>query len=103
MDRPVFFQELRRVLQREGFTTQAVQDGLLPVEWDGHPLCQISEGASTRYTHTDVDTPEREQACQRATDLACMVREYTTPRDLPLSNEQCSVPISSTTLTVPLV
>lgn len=78
MDRAVFFQELRRVLQREGFTTQAVQDGLLPVEWDGHPLCQISEGASTRYTHTDVDTPEREQACQRATDLACMVWEYTT-------------------------
>ena len=77
MDRAVFFQELRRVLQREGFTTQAVQDGLLPVEWDGHPLCQISEGASTRYTHTDVDTPEREQACQRAA-LACMVREYTT-------------------------
>lgn len=78
MDRAVFFQELRRVLQREGFTTQAVQDGLLPVEWEGHPLCQISEGASTRYTHTDVDTPEREQACQRAADLACMVREYTT-------------------------
>ena len=78
MNQEVFFQELRRVLQREGFTTQAVQDGLLPVEWDGHPLCQISEGASTRYTHTDVDTPEREQACQRATDLACMVWEYTT-------------------------
>ena len=78
MDRAVFFQELRRVLQREGFTTQAVQDGLLPVEWDGYPLCQICEGASTRYTHTDVDTPEREQACQRAADLACMVREYTT-------------------------
>lgn len=26
MDRAVFFQELRRVLQREGFTTQAEQD-----------------------------------------------------------------------------
>lgn len=77
MNQEVFFQELRRVLQREGFTTQAVQDGLLPVEWDGHPLCQISEGASTRYTHTNVDTPERELACQRATDLSCMVWEYT--------------------------
>lgn len=103
MDRAVFFQELGRVLQREGFTTQAEQDSLLPVEWDGHPLCRITEGGGVRYRQEDVATLEREQACEQATHLAGIAREYTTPRDLPLSNEQCSVPISSTTLTVPLV
>ena len=78
MDQEVFFQELRRVLQREGFTTQAVQDGLLPVEWDGHPLCRITEGGGVRYWQENIANLEREQACQRAADLACMVREYTT-------------------------
>ena len=74
MNQEVFFQELRRVLQREGFTTQAVQDGLLPVEWDGHPLCRITEGGGIRYRQEDVATLEREQA----THLAGTVREYMT-------------------------
>ncbi len=78
MKRDTFFQELSRVLQREGFTTQAEQDSLLPVEWDGHPLCRITEGGGVRYRQEDVANCEREQACQRAADLACMVREYTT-------------------------
>ena len=66
MNQEVFFQELRRVLQREGFTTQAVQDGLLPVEWDGHPLCRITEGGGVRYWQENVANLEREQACQRS-------------------------------------
>ena len=78
MKRDTFFQELSRVLQREGFTTQAEQDSLLPVEWNGHPLCRITEGGGVRYRQEDVANLEREQACQRAADLACMVREYTT-------------------------
>lgn len=78
MDRAVFFQELRRVLQREGFTTQAEQDSLLPVEWDGHPLCRITEGGGVRYRQEDVATLEREQACEQATHLAGTAREYIT-------------------------
>ena len=78
MKRDTFFQELSRVLQRKGFTTQAEQDSLLPVEWDSHPLCRITEGGGVRYRQEDVANCEREQACQRAADLACMVREYTT-------------------------
>ena len=33
---------------------------------------------SVRYWQEDVVTPERERACERATDLACTVREYMT-------------------------
>ena len=54
------------------------QDELLPVEWDGLPLCRITADGGVRYWQEDVATPERERACERATDLACTVREYMT-------------------------
>ena len=78
MDREQFYRELCTVLGREGFTTQPEQDDLLPVEWDGLPLCRITEGGGVRYWQEDVATAEREQACERVTDLACTVREYMT-------------------------
>ena len=78
MDREQFFRELCTVLGREGFTTQPEQDDLLPVEWDGSPLCRITEGGGVRYWQEDVATSERDQACERATNLACMVQEYMT-------------------------
>ena len=64
MDRKQYFEELHIALTREGFTSQPKQGELLPVEWGGLPLCRI--------------TPERKRACERATDLACTVREYMT-------------------------
>ena len=78
MNREQFFQELRTALHREGFTPQPEQDELLPVEWDGLPLCRITADGGVRYWQEDVATPERERACERATDLACTVREYMT-------------------------
>ena len=78
MDREQFFRELCTVLGREGFTTQPEQDDLLPVEWDSRPLCRITEGGWVRYWQEDVATSERNQACERATNLACMVQEYMT-------------------------
>ena len=78
MDREQFFRELCTVLGREGFTTQPEQDDLLPVEWDGSPLCRITEGGGVRYWQEDVATSERDHACERATNLACMVQEYMT-------------------------
>ena len=78
MNREQFFQELRTALHREGFTPQPEQDELLPVGWDGLPLCRITADGGVRYWQEDVATPERERACERATDLACTVREYMT-------------------------
>ena len=76
MDRKQYFEELHIALTREGFTSQPEQDELLPVEWDGLPLCRITADGGVRYWQEDVATPERERACERATDLACTVREY---------------------------
>ena len=63
MNREQFFQELRTALHREGFTPQPEQDELLPVEWDGLPLCRITADGGVRYWQEDVATPERERAC----------------------------------------
>ena len=49
MNREQFFQELRTALHREGFTPQPEQDELLPVEWDGLPLCRITADGGVRY------------------------------------------------------
>ena len=78
MDRKQYFEELHIALTREGFTSQPEQGELLPVEWDGLPLCRITADGGVRYWQEDVATPERERACERATDLACTVREYMT-------------------------
>ena len=42
------------------------------------PLCRITADGGVRYWQEDVATPERKRACERATDLACTVREYMT-------------------------
>ena len=69
MDRKQYFEELHIALTREGFTPQPEQDELLSVEWDGLPLCRITAEGGVRYWQEDVATPERERACERATDL----------------------------------
>ena len=74
MDRKQYFEELHIALTRGGFTSQPEQDELLPVEWDGLPLCRITADGGVRYWQEDVAMPERERACERATDLACTVR-----------------------------
>ena len=56
MNREQFFQELRTALHREGFTPQPEQDELLPVEWDGLPLCRITADGGVRYWQEDVAT-----------------------------------------------
>ena len=48
MNREQFFQELRTALHREGFVPQPEQDELLPVEWDGLPLCRITADGGVR-------------------------------------------------------
>ena len=78
MNKELYFKELGIVLSRSEFTALPEQDELLPVEWDGLPLCRITADGGVRYWQEDVATPERERACERATDLACTVREYMT-------------------------
>jgi len=78
MNREQYFEELRIALGWKGFSVQPKQDELLPVEWEGLHLCRITDSGSVLYRQEDVSTIEREQACEKATGLACTIREYMT-------------------------
>ena len=71
-----YFTELAVVLKRDGLETMPIEDGLLPVLLDGHPICQISGGGNVRYRPEDVAAETMEQALQKATDTAETVSEY---------------------------
>ena len=76
MIRERYFKELAIVLQKEGFTPLPEQEQRLPVAWNGHRLCWITETGGVRYVPQDVNTIEAEHACAKAIDLAAAVQEY---------------------------
>lgn len=71
-----YFTGLAIALKREGLETMPLEDGLLPVLLDGHPICQISGGGSVRYRPEDMVAEHLERALQKATDTAETVSEY---------------------------
>ena len=73
-----YFSELSLRLSKEGYTVHIGETDYLSADWQGLPLCRITADGGVRYWQEDVATPERQRACERATDLACTVREYMT-------------------------
>lgn len=76
MNHEAYVRELSTCLQREGFALLPEEESLLPVEWNGAPLCWISESGSIRYRPED--TSEMNAALSKATEITRMVREYMT-------------------------
>ncbi len=65
-----YFEEAGRALRRGGFEVGSVdEDGLLPVRWQGQPLCRVDEG-DVRYRPDDVSQPDRTDALSEATRIA---------------------------------
>ena len=73
-----YFAELKLALQKAGYTVQPVEDGLLPTEWNGRRLCQVTESGGIRFRTDDTTDPAAEVARGRVADIAGVVREYTT-------------------------
>ena len=48
----------------------------MPVEYHSQRLCRINEQGNVFYRQEEVDSPEREKACAKATDIAGTVLEY---------------------------
>ena len=71
-----YFSELTLRLRQAGFTVLPQEGGLLPVEWDGRPLCLITSDGSIRCRQEDIEGPDRELAGQQAIDLAAITAEY---------------------------
>lgn len=73
-----YFLELRIILQDAGYTVQAKEAELLPVEWNGKPLCRITGSGSIRYRQEDMVDLDTEMARNRAIDIASVTMEYMT-------------------------
>ncbi len=61
-----YYQEVGRTLRRGGFEVRGVdEEGLLPVRWQGQPLCRVAE-EGVRYRSDDVSQPDRAAALREA-------------------------------------
>ena len=76
MKRDLYFKELAVALGRAGFTPLPQENDSLPVEYHRQRLCRINEQGNVFYRQEEVDSPEREKACAKATDIAGTVLEY---------------------------
>ena len=57
VNKELYFKELGIVLSRSGFTALPEQDGFLPVEYEGRPLCRVDATGSVFY-HQDIALDE---------------------------------------------
>lgn len=76
MKRDLYFKELTFVLGQSGFIPQAQENDSLPVEYQGQRLCRIDDQGNVFYRQEDVNSPEREEACTKVTNMAGTVMEY---------------------------
>ena len=76
-----YFEEVTRNLQVEWFDVLPEQDGLLPVELDGQPLCRILDSGTVRYWEKDIGSDSRREALERVTDIARVTDEYMSRMD----------------------
>lgn len=76
MRRDLYFKELAVVMGRAGFTLLPQENDSLPVEYQGQRLCRVNDQGNVFYRQEDVNSPEREQACAKVTDIAGTVLEY---------------------------
>lgn len=72
-----YFEEVARNLQWGGFETEAVNDdGLLPVQWRGQPLCRVAEWGGVRYSPDLIRKIDGYDAVQRVTHVAKVTAQY---------------------------
>ena len=76
-----YFGEVTRNLEVEWFDVLPEQDGLLPVELDGQPLCLILGSGTVRYWEKDIGSDSRCEALERVTDIARITDEYMSRMD----------------------
>lgn len=72
-----YFEEVARSLQRGGFVAEAVDgEGLLPVWWQGQPLCKVTAEGSVRYTPGEIKGDAGNEAICQVADIAKLTAQY---------------------------
>ena len=69
-----YFAETARVLRREGFQVEQLENRYLNVMLDGQPLCEVNKIGG--ITYRDVSTPEPLDAKDKAFRIVCTTAEY---------------------------
>ena len=73
-----YLTEVCRRLHRAGFNVEPLGEHQLSIQWNGSPLCRITEKGSVFYRHEDTDGGEAENALLRIEDIATQTLEYMT-------------------------
>ena len=71
-----FLQELERKLLRKELDAKLMEDGLLHVGWNEHPLCSVDGNGTARFRPADITGPEVERQLRTVTRTAEQVKEY---------------------------
>ena len=71
-----FLQELERKLLRKELDAKLMEDGLLHVGWNEHPLCSVDGNGTVRFRPADITGPEVDRQLRTVTQTAAQVKEY---------------------------
>ena len=71
-----FYKEVGIHLAREGFSVLEQRDGLLPIGWNGIPLCRITAGGGAQFRRDELEPESAGDAFQLATEIAHTTAEY---------------------------
>ena len=71
-----FLEEVSICLNRGGFQTGPVEEGLMPVSWQNAPLCKVNGLGGIRYHKEDVQSPDAEDAMLRVLNIVNTTVEY---------------------------
>ena len=71
-----FYKEVGIHLAREGFSVREQKDSLLPIEWNGAPLCRIASGGGAQFRRDELEPEGAGEAFQLATEIAHTTAEY---------------------------
>ena len=75
-ERTRFFKEMTLRLNDEGYAAGKPQDGLLPVEWHGEPLCRVTSGGGVQFRESELERDGAREAYHRLSDLAAETAQY---------------------------
>ena len=71
-----FLQELERKLLRKELDAKLMEDGLLHVGWNEHPICSVDGNGTVRFRPADITGPKVDRQLRMVTQTAEQVKEY---------------------------
>ena len=71
-----FLQELERKLLRKELDAKLMEDGLLHVGWNEHPLCSVDGNGTVCFRPADITGPKVDRQLRMVTQTAEQVKEY---------------------------